>query len=179
MQCPKCSGTMEPKSIENFEIDLCSKCAGLWFDQDELRKSKDLTDPALHWMDFQIWKHEDQFRFSQHTANCPRCQISMVTINYGTTDVEIDYCPKCRGTWLDEGKFTNIIDALESELANKSIPDYLKASLAEAKELITGPETFISEWRDFTTVLRMLQYRFFSDNTNLQDTMVGIQKGFR
>ena len=179
MQCPKCNGAMEAREIEAFEIDVCSKCAGIWFDQDELRKAKDQTDPHLNWMHFEIWKHEDRFRFSQQTTKCPTCQISMVKIDYDDTSVEIDYCPQCRGTWLDEGKFTNIISALESESANKSLPDYLKASLEEAQAIITGPESFISEWKDFMTVLKMFQYRFFVENPGLQDTVTGIQKGFR
>ena len=178
MQCPKCNDIMEGKNIENVEIDVCSKCSGVWFDQDELRKAKDQTEPDLNWMDFEIWKHEDRFKFAQKPIKCPKCQIDMVLINYEDTEVEIDYCPKCQGTWLDEGEFNNIIDALNSELANKSIPDYMKASLDEAKEIITGPESFISEWKDFMTVLRMFQYRFFIENPILQDTVMNIQKGF-
>jgi len=179
MQCPKCNGAMEAREIEAVEVDACSKCAGIWFDQDELRTAKDQTDPHLNWMDFEIWKHADRFRFSQQANNCPVCQISMVKIDYGDTGVEIDYCPRCRGTWLDEGKFTNIISALESESASKSLPDYLKASLEEAQAIVTGPEPVISEWKDFMTVLRMFQYRFFVENPDLQNTVTGIQKGFR
>ena len=178
MQCPKCNDNMEVKKIENVEIDVCSKCAGVWFDQDELRKAKDQTEPDLNWMDFEIWKHEDRFKFSQKPINCPKCKIDMVIINYEDTNAEFDYCPQCRGTWLDEGEFNNIVDALNSELANKSIPNYVKASLEEAKEIITGPESFISEWKDFVTVLRMFQYRFFIENPKLQDTVMNIQKGF-
>ena len=35
-----------------------------------------------------------------------------------------------------------------------------------------------SEWKDFVTVLRMFQYRFFIENPNLRDTVISIQKGF-
>ena len=178
MQCPKCNCKMEVKNIRNVEIDLCSECSGVWFDQDELRKVKDKTEPDLNWMDFEIWKHEDQFRFSQKPIKCPKCQIDMVVITYKDTDVEIDYCAKCQGTWLEESELSNIIDALNSELANKSIKGYVKASLKEAKEIITGPESLVSEWKDFVTVLRMFQYRFFIENPNLRDTVINIQKGF-
>jgi Zn-finger nucleic acid-binding protein len=103
----------------------------------------------------------------------------MVTVNYDDTGVEIEYCPQCKGTWLDKGEFANIISALQSEAANMSVPDYVKASLAEAKEMITGPKPFISEWRDFMTILRMFQYRFFVEHPDLQNKVIGIQKGFR
>ena len=102
----------------------------------------------------------------------------MVKIDYDKTNVEIDYCPKCRGAWLDEGEFKNIIDSLNSELANKSISEYVKASLEEGLEIVTGPESFISEWKDFMTVLRMFQYRFFIVNPKLQDTVLNIQDKF-
>jgi Zn-finger nucleic acid-binding protein len=29
--------------------------------------------------------------------------------------VEIDYCPKCRGVWLDRGELDKIIEKVESE----------------------------------------------------------------
>ena len=29
--------------------------------------------------------------------------------------VEIDYCPKCRGVWLDRGELDKIIEHVESE----------------------------------------------------------------
>ena len=80
---------------------------------------------------------------------------------------------------MDKGEFANIIGALQSEAANMSVPDYVKASLAEAKEMITGSEPFISEWRDFVTILRMFQYRFFIAHQDLQNRVIGIQKGFR
>jgi Zn-finger nucleic acid-binding protein len=169
---------MEVQEIENVAIDVCSKCAGIWFAQDELRKAKDLAEPDLNWMDFEIWGHEDRFTFSHRPVKCPQCNIDMVIINYGDTGVDIDYCPKCRGAWLEEGEFSKIIDALNAEATDKSIPEYVKASLNEAKEIITGPESFVSEWKDFMTVLRMFQYRFFSKNPGLQDAVIKIQEGF-
>jgi len=178
MQCPKCNNPMEKQKIESVEIDVCPHCAGVWFDQDELRKAKDYVEPDANWMDFEIWKHEDRFKFSQRPVKCPKCNVDMVIINYDDTDVEIDYCPQCRGTWLDEGEFKNIVDALDAELAHKNMSEYVKDSLEEAKEIITGPESFISEWKDFMTVLRMLQYRFFVEHPKLQDTVIAIQKAF-
>lgn len=176
MDCPKCHESMKVENIENVEIDECPKCSSIWFDQDELRKAKDQTDPDLNWMDFEIWKHEDRFKFAARVLKCPKCNINMVAIDYGETGVEIDYCPQCQGTWLDEGEFGKIIDALRTELETKSISDYAKASLKEAKEIITGGEGLISEWKDFTTVLRMFRYRFFIEKPKLLDTVINIQK---
>lgn len=41
--------------------------------------------------------------------------------------VEIDYCPKCRGVWLDRGELDKIIERSESSLAkdlNAPIKEY-------------------------------------------------------
>ena len=39
---------------------------------------------------------------------CPNCETTlMMTERQG---VEIDYCPKCRGVWLDKGELDKIIE---------------------------------------------------------------------
>lgn len=39
---------------------------------------------------------------------CPACQADlMMTERQG---IEIDYCPKCRGVWLDRGELDKIIE---------------------------------------------------------------------
>jgi Zn-finger nucleic acid-binding protein len=100
----------------------------------------------------------------------------LVAIDYSTTGVEIDYCPGCNGTWLDKGEFKNIIEALTNELETKSFSEYVKSSIEEAKEIITGPEPFLSEWKDLSTVLRMMQYRLLVGNPKLLDTVVTMQQ---
>ena len=127
-------------------------------------------------MDFEIWKHEDRFKTKASEINCPVCTTQAQTIDYGATAVEIDYCPSCQGVWLDENEFKKIIESLEQELVSKSFSEYIKASIEEAKEIITGPESFISEWKDFVTVLRMMQYRMFVENPKLLDTILSLQK---
>ena len=40
--------------------------------------------------------------------NCPHCNVTlMMTERNG---VEIDYCPQCRGVWLDRGELDKIIE---------------------------------------------------------------------
>ncbi|QOV89058.1 TFIIB-type zinc ribbon-containing protein [Humisphaera borealis] len=40
--------------------------------------------------------------------NCPQCQTSLVMSE--RQGVEIDYCPQCRGVWLDRGELDKIIE---------------------------------------------------------------------
>ena len=41
--------------------------------------------------------------------NCPVCTDSSLVISE-RQGVEIDYCPKCRGVWLDRGELDKIIE---------------------------------------------------------------------
>ncbi|MGB7338815.1 MAG: zf-TFIIB domain-containing protein [Phototrophicaceae bacterium] len=39
---------------------------------------------------------------------CPICEIELVMSE--RKGIEIDYCPKCRGVWLDRGELDKIIE---------------------------------------------------------------------
>jgi len=176
MQCPCCNVKLKRKSTKNNEIDECPECKGIWFGDDDLRKAKDFADSDLNWMDFEIWKHNDRFKARSRDLACPQCNQALVAVDYSDTNVEIDYCPHCKGSWLDKGEFQKIIEVLTNELLTKTFSEYIKESIEEAKEIITGPESFLSEWKDFTTVCRMMHYRLFVENPKLLNTMISIQR---
>jgi len=39
---------------------------------------------------------------------CPNCSVNLVMTD--RSGVEIDYCPDCRGVWLDRGELDKIIE---------------------------------------------------------------------
>jgi len=39
---------------------------------------------------------------------CPACRVDLVMSD--RQGIEIDYCPKCRGVWLDRGELDKIIE---------------------------------------------------------------------
>lgn len=39
---------------------------------------------------------------------CPTCNVSLVMTE--RSGIEIDYCPQCRGVWLDRGELDKIIE---------------------------------------------------------------------
>ena len=177
MLCPRCKEALRVRMIEEVEIEQCLHCEGIWFDQDELRKAKDAVEPDLSWMDFEIWKKEDDFEVQSGAIPCPKCHSPMAAIQYGGTGIEINCCSQCEGVWLDGGEFEGIIAALEKEVVAKDVPDYIAASIAEARELIGGEEGIISEWRDFATVVRLLQYRVLVENPRLREVIAALQQG--
>lgn len=40
--------------------------------------------------------------------NCPKCNVTLVMSD--RQGIEIDYCPNCRGVWLDRGELDKIIE---------------------------------------------------------------------
>ena len=50
---------------------------------------------------------------------CPSCEeILVMTERQG---VEIDYCPKCRGVWLDKGELDKIIEKSAAAESNQQL----------------------------------------------------------
>ncbi|RPE08818.1 hypothetical protein EGT74_17470 [Chitinophaga lutea] len=40
--------------------------------------------------------------------NCPNCNETLLMTH--RNNVEIDYCPKCRGIWLDKGELDKLLE---------------------------------------------------------------------
>lgn len=49
---------------------------------------------------------------------CPNCQVSLVMSD--RQGIEIDYCPECRGVWLDRGELDKIIERSSQEISKSS-----------------------------------------------------------
>lgn len=45
--------------------------------------------------------------------NCPVCNVELLMSE--RQGIEIDYCPKCRGVWLDRGELDKIIERSMSQ----------------------------------------------------------------
>ncbi|MCF7919311.1 MAG: zf-TFIIB domain-containing protein [Candidatus Cloacimonetes bacterium] len=60
---------------------------------------------------------------------CPRCKASAVILEL--KDVEIDYCPKCGGIWLDAGE----LERLLGDNARKIYSTFQKERFSKEKKL--------------------------------------------
>ena len=61
---------------------------------------------------------------------CPNCEETLVMSE--RQGVEIDYCPKCRGVWLDRGELDKIIE--KSASAETRINETPKDDYYEKKD---------------------------------------------
>ncbi|MCK4717329.1 MAG: zf-TFIIB domain-containing protein [Thermoplasmata archaeon] len=88
MKCLLCDEEMKATVVSGVEIDLCTKCGGVWLDEGELGA---LTGHNLE---------------AYRELPCPKCGKAMSIRTIG--HVEVDYCAHCGGTWLDEGELDAI-----------------------------------------------------------------------
>ncbi|MHA6645514.1 TFIIB-type zinc ribbon-containing protein [Mesorhizobium sp. A623] len=51
---------------------------------------------------------------------CPSCRVALVMSE--RQGIEIDYCPQCRGVWLDRGELDKIIERAGKEAAPQPQP---------------------------------------------------------
>lgn len=48
---------------------------------------------------------------------CPNCSVSLVIAD--RQGIEIDYCPDCRGVWLDRGELDKLIERSNAQLVDR------------------------------------------------------------
>lgn len=51
---------------------------------------------------------------------CPVCKDTQLTMST-RENVEIDYCPQCRGVWLDRGELDKIIERSERDTGRSGV----------------------------------------------------------
>lgn len=160
MLCPLCKTNLEKLILCNVEIDYCSGCLGIWFEEEELRMAKDEKDKDLSWLDIDLWEQRTRFKISPGQKLCPFCRLPLYEVNYGDSKIKVDVCNLCHGTWLDRGEFKKIIEYLKAKANYKILNQYTKNLLREVSEIFIGPESFREEILDFLAILKVLNYKF-------------------
>jgi len=74
-------------------------------------------------------------------VKCPTCPTATLVMTE-RSGIEIDYCPDCRGVWLDRGELDKLIE--------RSIPDQAPSRLLSAREgsAPTPPRSPRRDWDD-------------------------------
>lgn len=53
--------------------------------------------------------------------NCPHCQVELKLAE--RKNIEIDYCPKCRGIWLDRGELDKLLESSDADYRSRTDRD--------------------------------------------------------
>ncbi|MCP1996389.1 zf-TFIIB domain-containing protein [Flavobacterium sp. HSC-61S13] len=82
---------------------------------------------------------------------CPTCNETLLMSE--KNGIEIDYCPSCRGIWLDRGELDKIIErsmAQDSQSSNQNNNDYNRPHKEHYKENYQSKKkSFLSDIFDF------------------------------
>jgi len=107
LQCPKCQHAMQEVTLEGITIDRCSNCHGLWFDEDEAHRLKDIEGAAdLDTGDPAVGAKYD----SRADINCPRCGKQMEqTADPKQKHIWYEICHD-HGMFMDAGELTDFTD---------------------------------------------------------------------
>jgi uncharacterized protein len=116
MNCPKCISPMVKFHFAGIEVDRCTNCQGIFFDEFEkelLQKMKgadaiDVGDAALG---------KDFNRVD--LIDCPRCGSRMIRmVDLEQHHIWFEHCTVCGGSFFDAGEFR--------DLAHHTILDFFK-----------------------------------------------------
>jgi PAT family beta-lactamase induction signal transducer AmpG len=116
MRCPKCRSDMEQIMIDDTEIDRCSTCHGLWFDDGELNKLRNKEAATiLDIGDVKTGKKQNEIEHYR----CPRCAGPMNRlVDPEQPHIWFEQCDSCHGSFFDAGELT--------DLATVSVSDFFK-----------------------------------------------------
>lgn len=122
--CPHCR--KQPLEITRYhgeELDLCRRCGGLWFEQDQLNEVLAARDDDVDEAAFQQTLGE---KLGAADRDCPDCRRALTGYHLmPEVTVEIDHCHHCDGTWIDRHELEQVLHQpkLQTALAqlNQSI----------------------------------------------------------
>ncbi len=103
MLCPKCKHYMKPIEFKGIEVDRCTRCYGLWFDQYELEDLKKLSGAeTIDIGDEDLGREQNK----KSKIFCPKCRTLMMPENdEQQMHIHFERCPQCRGVYFDAGEF--------------------------------------------------------------------------
>lgn len=79
---------------------------------------------------------------------CPTCPDQTLTMTE-RSGVEIDYCPSCRGVWLDRGELDKIIDRSGPASTSPTRDERTPESGRDGKPKKRKRESFLSDLFEF------------------------------
>lgn len=102
INCPKCTASMNEIQEPDMTFDVCPDCGGKFYDHNELNQALIGQYGDLEFLTVAI----ADFSSEDNVIHCPVCtDQKMEKIKLmGFDSLIFDYCPNCKGFFLDEGE---------------------------------------------------------------------------
>ncbi|MDP8263515.1 MAG: zf-TFIIB domain-containing protein [Candidatus Ancaeobacter aquaticus] len=162
MSCPNCSTDMKRTVKDTVTIDECQSCQGIWITKDHLDELKAKEDRFIRWLDIPLWKEDKEHQMAVSEKGCPQCGKKMYQVNYRGHEVILFLCMDCQGVWLEKGELEKLIAYLEDIVTDESIEDFIKDLGNEAAQLLQAKSDLVTEVKDVSTIMKLIEYRIFS-----------------
>ena len=116
MNCPKCISLMEKVTLGGIDVERCTDCRGLFFDEfDKERLRKTPGAEALDIGDTQTGREFNKVDL----INCPRCGSRMIRmVDREQHHIWFEHCTVCGGSFFDAGEF--------KDLTHHTLADFFK-----------------------------------------------------
>lgn len=106
---------MKPGKFLGASLDVCSECAGIWFDDGELRALAAAAPQALAILDEQHAPALELLNTPDSLKQCPRCSVRLDSFRYAyDSTVVIDGCAKCHGVFIEDQELEGILHAMDN-----------------------------------------------------------------
>ena len=102
LRCASCRSDLLVLEFEDVEVDCCPSCGGLWLDAGELGLLLDGTPEPDALLALRDGDTSDR--------RCPICEDRLLTARLAA-GVEVDYCRRRHGLWLDRGELGSLLAA--------------------------------------------------------------------
>src|SRR5262245_58277329 len=106
MNCPKCISPMVKVTFAGVQVDRCTDCQGLFFDEfekEELKKMKGADS-----VDIGDAKVGREFNKVDHIY-CPRCGSLMIRmVDLEQPHIWFEHCTVCGGSFYDDGEIEDM-----------------------------------------------------------------------
>jgi Zn-finger nucleic acid-binding protein len=83
------------RESQGIEVDICRVCGGIWLDAgefDPLVAERFVGEPLERYF-------EQASQATSAPGSCPVDRVDMLVIAFD--DLDVDWCPTCRGVWID------------------------------------------------------------------------------
>ena len=107
MDCPKCTGSLEPQDLESAIAHRCMVCGGLWLNADDLEELQSI------WMSEAILDTGDpRVGHKLNKVTTGQCPLGHGLMEHVQDEEQIhigyELCSTCHGVFLDAGEFTDL-----------------------------------------------------------------------
>lgn len=107
--CPEDLVALQPQTLHGLTLDVCPRCAGVYFDEGEIAALQSKGPEVLEEVEESLAPGGLAFVESPVPKRCPGCRKPMRAYAYRySSDIRLDGCEACGGIWVQDGELAKI-----------------------------------------------------------------------